>query len=133
VISESDAGDAEWQVKLDRYRSVGVQELLRFHPGAPGTAVLRIWDRVNEALVERVPSSLAAPSLVLPLHWVVAEADGHPVALRIASGDDGRNLVATRSEAREAETKAREAETKAREAAEARIAELEAELAQRPR
>jgi hypothetical protein len=118
VISESDAGDTESQVKLDRYRSVGAQELLRFHPGAQGPAVLRIWDRVNEVLLERVPSS-KAPSLVLPAHWVVAEADGHPLALRIAAGDDAQTLVATRSEARQA--------------AEARITELEAELAKRPR
>ncbi len=73
---------------------------------------LRIWDRVNEALIERDLSSDVIPSSVLNLHWVVAPAEGRDITLRIA--DANQVLVPTRSEARRA--------------AEARIQELEAQL-----
>jgi len=80
---------------------------------------LELWDRIDEALVERVISGQTAPSSVLPIHWVLAGADEAPIALRIA--DEQEELVATRAEARRTEVEARQV-------AEARILELEAEM-----
>lgn len=112
IISESDAGEANWQQKLGAYRSIGVNELVRFEPEAAPSSRLRIWDRTDGALMERAIVGDSAPSSVLALHWIVAGAEGLPTALRIA--DEQRLIVPTHNEARKA--------------AEARIRELEAEL-----
>jgi Uma2 family endonuclease len=112
IVSDSDASELEWSRKLNAYRSIGVQELVRFEPDAEPSAQLRIWDRVDDALMERVVSSSSAPSSVLDLHWIVAAAEGHPLALRIA--DEHQAIVPTRTEARTL--------------AEARAQQLEAEL-----
>jgi Uma2 family endonuclease len=127
LVSESDAGQRPWSHKLQAYGRLGVRELVRFDPERAGAGRLRIWDRVEGALVERVLSDAAIPSSVLPLYWIVAPADEQAVALRI--GDEQRLLVPTRLEAREAEAEARKAEAEARKAAEARIRELEEALA----
>jgi hypothetical protein len=72
------------------------------------------------------------------MDWVLAPADGFELALRITTGEEGRQLVLTRAEARKAEAEARKAEAEARKAeaearkiAEARVRELEADLAKR--
>ncbi len=137
IVSDSDASDAAWEDKLNRYRRLGVMELVRFDPEARGVP-LRVWDRVDDDLTERVVDSGTAPSVILPLTWVVAPADGIPRALRMTSGDASAPLVPTRLEARRAEEQARRTEEQARRteeqarrAAERRIAELEAELAKK--
>ncbi len=128
IVSDSDSSDSEWLRKLNAYRSLGVQELVRFEPDAAASLRLRIWDRVDDALMERVVSSSSAPSSVLGLYWIVAPAEDHPLALRIA--DENQTIVLTRTEARLAETEARLAETEARLAeAKARLTETEARLA----
>jgi hypothetical protein len=85
-----------------------------------------------------------AASQVLSLVWVVAAAEGHEAALRVAEPESGA-LVLTRAEGRQVEAAARgaaeaargaaeaarESESRARKAAEARIVELEAELGRR--
>lgn len=110
----SDSSASEWAEKLNRYAALGVSELVCFAPEMPVS--LRVWDRIDGHLHEREVSGLRAASLVLELTWVVAPAEDNRAALRIArpSGE----LIPTRIEAREAETKAREA-------AEARVRELE--------
>jgi len=147
IISDDDRKPGVWAKKLKRYRQLGVRELVRFDPECTAGNRLRIWDRVDGALVERAVQGDRAPSLVLNLHWVVAPADAREFALRAAVDVGGPNerLIPTRVEARNIEAEARRAEaeahraeveahraeTKAREAAEARIRELEAELARR--
>ncbi|MGC4088757.1 MAG: Uma2 family endonuclease [Polyangiaceae bacterium] len=147
LVSDSDRSANDWDTKLQRYRQLGVDELLRFDTECPSGPELRVWDRVDGALVERHVEGGRAPSLVLNLSWVVAPADGFEVALRISVQGDGQTetLVPTRQEARAAEAEARKveaearkveaearkAEAEARKAAEARIRELEAELARR--
>ncbi|HEY5959718.1 MAG TPA: Uma2 family endonuclease [Polyangiaceae bacterium] len=131
IVSESDASELVWRRKLAGYQSVGVRELVRFDPNASPSAQLRVWDRVDEMLQERVVIERSAPSSILPVYWVVAEADDHSSALRIA--DTKLQLIPTAAEARQAEAKARQAEAKARQAAEARVQELEAELHRRDR
>jgi len=131
IISDDDRKPSVWARKLKRYRQLGVSELVRFDPEGTTGSRLRIWDRVDGALVERAVQGDRAASLVLNLHWVVAPADGRQLALRVAVDVGGPNekLIPTRTEARDAEAEGRRAE---REAAEARIRELEAELARRP-
>lgn len=121
IVSASDAPASTWELKLDRYRRSGVKELIRFDPEDLPPAQLRIWDRVGGALVERELTTARAPSAVLGIDWVVAEAENHPIALRIAEGE---RLIPTRLEARKVEAEARQR-------AEARVRELEALLKQR--
>jgi hypothetical protein len=131
---------------------MGVAELVRFDPESLSGAQLRLWNRVDGALVEREVQGSRASSLVQEMDWVLAPADGFELALRIATGEESRRIALTRAEAREAEAEAREAEAEARKAeakarkaeaearqaeaearriAEARVRELEAVLAQR--
>jgi len=145
IISDDDRAPGLWSTKLQRYRQMGVAELVRFDPESESGAKLRLWDRVDGALVEREVRGSSAPSLILDMAWVLATADGFELALRIATGEGRGQLALTRTEARKAEAEARkaeaearkaeaeahEAETRARTAAEARIRELEAELAKR--
>jgi len=138
IISDDDRAPEVWSAKLQRYRQMGVAELVRFDPESVSDAKLRIWDRVDGALVEREVHGSRAPSLVQDMDWVLAPADGFDLALRIATGEGVRQVALTRAEARQAEAEARQAEAEARQAeaearriAEARVRELEAELAQR--
>ena len=96
---------------------MGVRELVRFAPEArTGEPVLRVWDRVDGALLERELE--AGPwqcrSSVLDVRWVVAAADDQAIALRFTVDRDSDAFVSTRREARQA--------------AEQRVRELEAEL-----
>ncbi|MBN1609145.1 MAG: Uma2 family endonuclease [Polyangiaceae bacterium] len=136
IVSDSDAPEPSVQDKLARYRRLGVRELVRFDPQAPAGSRLRVWDRVEGDLVERQVAGERAASQVLSLVWVVAAADDHEAALRVAEPEGG--LVLTRTEARQAAEAdrqaaeaARESESHARKAAEARVAALEAELGRR--
>jgi Uma2 family endonuclease len=129
-VSDSDAPEPSLEEKLTRYRRLGVRELVRFDPQASAGKQLRVWQRVEEDLVEREVTGGRMPSAVLALVWVVAQAEHHAAALRIE--DPGtRSLVPTRTEAREAAEAALEAEARARIAAEQRVAELEAMLRRR--
>ncbi|HKO49193.1 MAG TPA: Uma2 family endonuclease [Polyangiaceae bacterium] len=145
IISDDDRSREVWSTKLQRYRQLGVAELVRFDPEAASGGQLRIWNRVDGALVEREVQGSHAPSLILDMDWLVAPADGFELALRIATGEEPRQPALTRSEARKAEADARRAEAEARRTeadarraeaearriAEARVRELEAELAKR--
>ena len=117
IVSKSDEGQATWEDKLEKYRALGVAELVRFCPEEDAEAVLAIWDRVNDDLVEREVTGDRAPCVALGLHWVTAPGVGYPRALRLARDPDGQRLLLTDGEARRA--------------AEARIADLEAQLARR--
>jgi len=130
IVSDSDASDAGLQEKLGRYRRLGVCELVRFDPEGTAATRPRVWDRVEGDLIEREVQEERTPSLLLPLVWVVAPAEGHGAALRILH-PESQELVPTRAEAREAAQAALERESEARRAAQARIAELEAELRRR--
>ncbi len=86
--------------------------------------MLCVWDRVEDALLERDLGADPCPSSVLEVRWVVAAADDHATALRITERSDSDALVPTRGEARQAEAEARQG-------AEQRVRELEAELQRR--
>ena len=108
-----------WEEKLTRYHELGVKELVRFDPDAPEGKRLRVWDRMREDLVERLVVGDRTPCDTLGLVWRVLPVESEPVGLRLVDGE-GRLL-----EVRE------ENEAKARAKAEARVQELEAELARR--
>ena len=118
VVSAGDAGELPWNQKLARYAACGVRELVRFDPNERTGERVRVWDRIDEDLVEREVRADQTPCAMLPgLHWVVAPADRVPAALRLARVAVGRDVVPTRVEARRIE--------------QARVAELEAELRRR--
>jgi Uma2 family endonuclease len=130
IISDSDSSVKDWAHKLSQYQALGVNELVRLDLLTREQPELRIWNRVDGVLTERVVEGTTAPSLLLNLYWTLAPVPlpfgSHrmPIALRIAEASDPSKLVPTAREARQAETLARQA-------AEARIAELEALLKQR--
>jgi hypothetical protein len=115
ILSENE----DWQEKLDRYHELGVRELVSFDPAAER---LRVWDRVQEDLVERVIGRGATPCTTLRAFFVVAPVDGAP-ALRLARDAAGRDLWLSPAEH----------EARARAAAEKRVAELEKKLRRRRR
>jgi Uma2 family endonuclease len=142
VVSPSDWPEAVWRGKIDRYWKAGFNEVVRFYQDRAARP-LRIWDRIDDDLVERDlrgPEALLCDTL--GLFWHVKHDPTYGPMLRLAHDPEGNELVLSAGEsakaaelaAREAELAAREAELAAREAelaALARIAELEAELGRR--
>jgi len=119
IMSTSDHDRGPWEEKLARYRRMGVEELVRFDADAT-EGQLRIWDRVEFELVER---ELTLPDFArcrtLDVYFCVREDPKLGPMLRLARDAEGRELLPTPTEARLA--------------AEARVRELEAELARRAR
>jgi Uma2 family endonuclease len=103
ITSTSDADEGPWDAKLTRYRSLGVRELVRFDPDE-NAVPLRIWDRVNDDLVERDPVD---PSFLrceaLGAYWHLRPDVGPGLALRLSHDPGGRELFPTRAEAALAE------------------------------
>ena len=122
ILSPSDSPERwTFEEKLQRYRALGVTELVVFHvDGEPGSR-LRVWDRIDGDLVERTVTGEATPCLTLDAHLVVGPVDDLPACIRVAADPEGRELFPTEAEAR------RTAEARLREA-EKRIAELEIEI-----
>lgn len=124
VVSDFDEPESVWLEKLEKYRRLGVRELVRFN-AVSGDRLLRIWDLVNGDLLERQLSEPKAQSRVLPGFWLSIESATLGPTLRLSHDESGERLFLT---AAESEAEARRAE---REAAEQRIRELEAELRRR--
>jgi Uma2 family endonuclease len=128
IQSEWDQGEP-WELKLRKYPKLGVRELVAFDPDK---GQLRVWDFVENDLVERDLAGAGAGSNVLPGYWVVVPDLELGPSLRLSRTADGGALYPT---AVEAEAEARRVEAEARrveaEAAAARIRELEAELGRR--
>jgi hypothetical protein len=127
ILSASD----DWQDKLERYHELGVRELVSFDPE---NAHIRVWDRVEDDLVERVVEGDATACRMLDAFFVVANVAGAR-GLRLARDRKGRHLWLTEAEAeagaRKVEAEARKVEHTARIAAEKRVAELEKQLRSR--
>jgi len=141
--NDEGARNRDWIARLEKYRSLGVRELLRFDPDSDAR-VLRIWDRVENDLLERAGSDNV--SRVLPGYWLVVNDPELGPTLRLSHDAEGKNLFPTATEAyrRDADAHARAADAHARQAkayqenadanagtanAVARIRELEAKLA----
>jgi len=148
IVSADDAPDARWDEKLERYRELGCRELVRFDPDAPSP--LRIWDRVDDDLVERDPADpLFARCDTLDAYWGVRQDERYGPWLFLARDSEGREPYLSleealkretearqqeaearqqEAEARQREAEARQREAEARQQAEARVRELEAEI-----
>lgn len=120
IISDFDARDRNWDAKLASYRQLGVKELVRFDPEAE-QGKLRIWDRLDDDLVERELTAAPTPSSVLPGYWLLVSDEKLGVTLRLARDERGEHLYPLSPPA----------DGDALLAAERRIRELEAELARR--
>jgi Uma2 family endonuclease len=139
VLSPSDTPERwPFEEKLGRYHAVGVRELIVFHVDAEPGERLRVWDRIDNDLVERVVTGDKTPCLTLGLTLLVGPLDGYPASLRLSRDPEGLDLVLTASEgcraeeaAKEAATAGRAEEAAARRRAEERVGELERELAAR--
>ncbi|HKO50421.1 MAG TPA: Uma2 family endonuclease [Polyangiaceae bacterium] len=131
IISESDARDRPWERKLKAYQRSGIRELVRFDPEDVQNP-LRLWDRLEGDLVEREVSKLELErSDVLGLFWLVEPAPQLGLLLRLSRDSAGKDRLLSDEEAHRAEVEAHRAQVEAHRIAEARIRELEAELARR--
>jgi Uma2 family endonuclease len=112
IISASDSTDKPWSVKLERYRKVGLRELVAFDAD-DSERPLRIWDFADGDLVERDQAAAGFRSCgVLGAYWIVRPAPEIGLTLRLARDPEGVELFPTPED---------------------RIRELEAELARRPK
>jgi hypothetical protein len=115
IISADDARDRAWEDKLDRYRALGIRELVRFDPDDP-SGPLKIWDRVEDDLVERDPvDPLFSRCDTLNAYFCVRHDPVYGPWLYLSRDSEGRDPYLSPDEARQR--------------AERRNAELEAELA----
>lgn len=152
IISDWDSSEAVWEDKLDRYRRLGVSELVWFNDQTPERP-LRIWDFVGDDLLERHLPEPWAQSRHLGGYWLPVEADNGDLSLRLSRDEHGLQLFPTPEEhyakerrmeaerrhlaeqalvARLQEAAAHQQEAAARQQeAERRIAQLEAELRRR--
>jgi Uma2 family endonuclease len=98
VISAGDSGDRPWEAKLERYRQLGVRELVRFDPDDI-EAPLKIWDGIDGDLVERDGAAEGSRRCdTLACFWCVRP---HPVlgqSLRLARDIAGHDLYPTPEE-----------------------------------
>lgn len=130
----------------ERYRELGVPELVIFDPGFDehaGGLLWQVFRRVGQRGLIRVETTLADRVHSKSLGcWLRCTGEGRDLRVRIATGAKGDHLVPTLEEARDAERAAKEAERAAKEveraakdaeraakeAALARVAELEATI-----
>jgi hypothetical protein len=151
VLSPSDTPERwTFKEKLQRYRALGVRELVVFDVDAAPGERLRVWDRLEHDLVERVVTGDATPCVTLGVTLLVEPVEGYAVGLRLARDPEGRVLTPSEAlaakaaaleaaleakaaalEAKAVALEAKAAEAAAREAADERIAQLEEELAAR--
>ncbi len=90
ITSPSDADASSWADKLARYHELGAQEIMRFDPDAAPGERLRVWDRLDEDLVEREITADTTPCTTLGLWFVVQPVEEYPVGLGLARDADGR-------------------------------------------
>jgi len=128
IISDADAGDSSWEEKLEKYRQLGVSELVRFDPEEPSHP-LRIWDFVGDNLLERRLLATGARSQHLGGFWLPVEEPSGGLSLRLSRDEHGLQLFPTlaehnahrlgvEAEARRSEAEARRSEAEARRSAE---------------
>jgi Putative restriction endonuclease len=98
VISDADERDRDWEAKLNRYRRLGVRELVRFDPESPERK-LRIWDLVEHDLVERLLDGAPARSRCLPGYWLLLSDVTLGTTLRLSRDALGTQLYPTPAEA----------------------------------
>jgi Uma2 family endonuclease len=114
VVSDSDEGDEDWEVKLERYRATGIPEVVRFDPDDVERPI-RVWDHVDGDLVERDhPGDGVFECVPLGLFWVAVPHRAFVQMLRLARDREGRDLLPTHEEAEREARRARQEEARAR-------------------
>jgi hypothetical protein len=132
VLSTSDSPERwTFEEKLRRYRALGVRELVTIDLDAPPGQRMRVWDRLEHDLVERVIEGERTPCVTLGLTLLVGPVNEYPAGLRLARGEDGSEPILTEREARLADAERWTTERAARLRVEELNARLEAELAAR--
>jgi hypothetical protein len=117
IVSASDRRDTDWAEKMDRYQASGIREVVRFD-AANEAQPLRVWDRIDEDLVERAPENPHfRECAALGLWWVVTPSAFGP-QLRLARDRNGKQLLPTPGEERMRLTEELAEERKARTVAE---------------
>ena len=99
ILSNDTPERLTFKQKIDRYRSLGVSELVVYQPEQQR---LRAWDRIDNDFIERVVVGQTTPCLTLELHFVLAPGMDLPVALRLARDPEGRSLLPTPEESERA-------------------------------
>jgi hypothetical protein len=127
IVSDSDERGDTWEEKLRRYHELGVRELVAFDGEAPPGSRLRVWDRLEDDLVERAITDDRTPCASLGLWWIVAPLGGEAIALRLARDSAGKELLPTAEEARAEAAEARSRADEERAHMEKRLAEALAE------
>jgi len=123
VLSPSDSPERwTFSEKLRRYQALGVRELVVFFVDGKSGKRLRAWDRIDQDLVERVVTKETTPCLTLGLTLLIGPVEQYPIGLRVARDSAGKDLLFSDKE-NAAHERGR------RQSAEARVAELERELA----
>ncbi|MCK6591192.1 MAG: Uma2 family endonuclease [Polyangiaceae bacterium] len=114
IVSDSDEGEEAWELKLERYRSAGIGEVVRFDPDDDEQPV-RVWDHIDGDLVERTqPDDGVFECACLGLFWVVMPHPSFDRMLRLARDRAGRDRLPTPEEAEQMEARARQEEARAR-------------------
>lgn len=132
VVSDSDAGEEDWEIKLERYRAAGIGEVVRFDPDSAEQPI-RVWDHVDGDLVEREkPDDGVFECGNLGLFWVAVPHPTFTRMLRLARDRAGRDLLPTPEEAERREAQARREAEQARDLLAAELAELRKKLAEKP-
>jgi len=126
IISAGDTRDRPWDQKLARYRELGCSELVRFDPDDVRRP-LRIWDRIQDDLVERDPTDpLFSRCDTLGAFFCIRDDELYGPWLYLARDPDGRHPFPSEAEARQREAEARQREADARRRAEAEVRRLKA-------
>jgi Uma2 family endonuclease len=98
VVSPSDRGRTAWADKLERYRSAGIDEVVRFDP-KNFKRPLRLWDRFEGDLVERdLEGENALLCDSLGVYWCVKSDVERGQVLRLARDPLGNELISTPEE-----------------------------------
>lgn len=141
IVSDWDRAEMRVEEKLERYRQVGILEVVRYDPENRATP-LRLWDLFDGDLVER---DLADPEAyrcdALGLYWCIHDDATLGPTLRLARGSGCAELIPTPEEAERAAKQAalaekqailveKQAEQTAKEAALAELAAVRARLAE---
>jgi len=91
IISDADASELSWHEKLERYRQLGVSELVWFDPES-AERPLRIWDFVDDDLLERHLPEPLAESRHLGGYWLPVEEPSGGLTLRLSRDEHGLSL-----------------------------------------
>jgi len=130
ILSSSDKRDRDLDAKVDKYRRMGVRELVVFDSEhQPPT--LRVWDSVEGDLVERALDGSAAPSRCLDATWIIVPDEEVGALLRLSRDPEGKDLFPTQAELTAEARQAADLEREKRAAAEQLVLELKAELRRR--